>query len=221
MVLHLVGLGLGDEKDITLRGLEVVKRSSRVFLEGYTSVLNSNKEALEAAYGVSMDVMHRTDVESGCDQMLELSRSAEIAFLVVGDPLCATTHCDLMNRAIAMGVDVKVVHNASIISAVGVTGMLVYKFGGTISVPFFDGTWRPDSFYHTIHSNQSAGLHTLCLLDIQMREQTPENLMRGNKIYEAPRYMTIPQCIGQLLELEQGLRQKGTSSLLPSAAICF
>ena len=33
------------------------------------------------------------------------------------------------------------------------------------------------------------GLHTLCLLDIKVKEQTVENLMKGNKIFEPPRYM--------------------------------
>jgi diphthine synthase len=39
MVLFVVGLGLGDEKDITVRGLEAVKSSKKVFLEAYTSIL--------------------------------------------------------------------------------------------------------------------------------------------------------------------------------------
>lgn len=39
MVLFVVGLGLGDEKDITVRGLESVRSCSEIFLENYTSVL--------------------------------------------------------------------------------------------------------------------------------------------------------------------------------------
>ena len=38
-MLYVVGLGLGDEKDITVRGLEVVRRSDKVYLEAYTSLL--------------------------------------------------------------------------------------------------------------------------------------------------------------------------------------
>ena len=33
MVLYIIGLGLGDEKDITVRGLECIQRSSGVYLE--------------------------------------------------------------------------------------------------------------------------------------------------------------------------------------------
>lgn len=48
-MLYLVGLGLGDAKDITVKGLEVVRRCSRVYLEAYTSVLGVGKEALVGA----------------------------------------------------------------------------------------------------------------------------------------------------------------------------
>jgi diphthine synthase len=46
MVLYFIGLGLSNEKDITVAGLEVVKRASRVYLEAYTSILMIEKEAL-------------------------------------------------------------------------------------------------------------------------------------------------------------------------------
>ena len=51
MVLYLVGLGLGDEKDITVRGLEMVRGCSKIFLEHYTSVLGVDKAKLEDFYG--------------------------------------------------------------------------------------------------------------------------------------------------------------------------
>jgi diphthamide biosynthesis methyltransferase len=39
-------LGLGDAKDITVKGLEIVKKSKRVYLEAYTSILTVGKEKL-------------------------------------------------------------------------------------------------------------------------------------------------------------------------------
>lgn len=51
------------------------------------------------------------------------------AFLVVGDAFCATTHSDLYLRAVKLGIKVEVIHNASIISAVGCSGLQVYRFG--------------------------------------------------------------------------------------------
>lgn len=38
-MLYVVGLGLSDETDITVKGLQVVKKASRVYLEAYTSIL--------------------------------------------------------------------------------------------------------------------------------------------------------------------------------------
>ena len=38
-MLYLVGLGLADEKDITVKGLEIVRKAERVYLEAYTSIL--------------------------------------------------------------------------------------------------------------------------------------------------------------------------------------
>jgi diphthamide biosynthesis methyltransferase len=45
-MLYLVGLGLADEKDITVKGLEIVKKVERVYLEAYTAVLLVEKEVL-------------------------------------------------------------------------------------------------------------------------------------------------------------------------------
>lgn len=49
-MLYLVGLGLSDETDITVKGLEVVKKAARVYLEAYTSILLVNKEVLVSQY---------------------------------------------------------------------------------------------------------------------------------------------------------------------------
>lgn len=45
-MLYLIGLGLNDEKDITVNGLEVVRRAERVYLEAYTAILMVDKDRL-------------------------------------------------------------------------------------------------------------------------------------------------------------------------------
>lgn len=45
-MLYLIGLGLADEADITVKGLNVVKSAHRVYLEAYTSILLTDKESL-------------------------------------------------------------------------------------------------------------------------------------------------------------------------------
>ena len=46
MVFYLIGLGLGNEDDITVKGLKIVKSCSRIYLEAYTSILGVDKEKL-------------------------------------------------------------------------------------------------------------------------------------------------------------------------------
>jgi hypothetical protein len=45
-MLYLIGLGLSDETDITVKGLEIVHKASRVYLEAYTSILLVEKSIL-------------------------------------------------------------------------------------------------------------------------------------------------------------------------------
>jgi diphthine synthase len=86
-MLYVIGLGLGSEKDITVRGLEAVKSCERVYLESYTSVLLSTPHAdLEAFYGKEVIVADREMVESESDRILDGASTVNVAFLVVGDP---------------------------------------------------------------------------------------------------------------------------------------
>jgi len=205
MVLWLIGLGLGDEGDITVKGLKALQGSGKVYLEAYTSILPGlDKERLAELYGVK-DIIEadRELVESGCEEMIEQATTMDVSFLVVGDALCATTHTDLWLRARQRGVEVKVVHNASIMNAIASCGLQLYRFGETISIAWWIDDWKPASFYDKIQANYKAGLHSLCLLDIKVKEQNVENLMRGRKIYEPPRFMTVAQGLGQLLEIEK------------------
>ncbi|KAJ8658718.1 diphthine synthase [Lichtheimia ornata] len=202
-MLYIIGLGLSDETDITVKGLKAVQGSERVYLEAYTSILTVGKEKLEEFYGKSVIVADREMVESESDAILENADKVDVSFLVVGDPYGATTHTDLVIRARELGIPVQVIHNASIMNAAGACGLQLYNFGQTISIVFFTDTWRPDSFYDRVAENKKYGLHTLCLLDIKVKEQSIENLARGRKIYEPPRYMTVNQAVEQLLEIEE------------------
>lgn len=49
-MFYIIGLGLGDCKDITVKGLEIVKKCDRVYLEAYTSILTCGTEALASTY---------------------------------------------------------------------------------------------------------------------------------------------------------------------------
>ncbi|OJI96889.1 hypothetical protein ASPVEDRAFT_120449 [Aspergillus versicolor CBS 583.65] len=219
-MLYLVGLGLADETDITVRGLEVVKKAERVYLEAYTSILLVDKAKLEAFYGRPVIEADRELVETGSDDILANADKVDVAFLVVGDPFGATTHTDLVLRARELGIESKVIPNASIMSGIGCTGLQLYNFGQTVSMVFFTETWKPSSYYDRVKENVQLGLHTLVLLDIKVKEQSLENMARGRLIYEPPRYMTVAQCAGQMLETEEERKEGvwGPDSLAVGAA---
>lgn len=134
-------------------------------------------------------------VEADSDAILHDADKQDVSFLVVGDPFgyvlpsfplfsdmrptkSATTHIDIVLRARAKHVPVRIIHNASIMNAVGASGLQLYTFGQTVSLVFFTESWKPDSFYDRIKENSDLGLHTLVLLDIKVKEQSVENLAR-------------------------------------------
>jgi diphthine synthase len=202
-MLFIIGLGLGDCKDITVRGLEIIKKCDRVYLESYTSILTCGPEALEEFYDRKIIVADRDLVELGADQILEGADELDVALLVGGDPFSATTHTDLVLRAKEKGLQVEIVHNASILNAVGCCGLQLYNFGETISIPYWTDVWQPDSFFDKIIKNYKNKLHTLCLLDIKVKEPTYESLTKKKKEYMPPRFMTVSEASQQLVKILQ------------------
>lgn len=155
----------------------------------------------EEFYGRKLILADREMVEQRADDILEGAESISVAFLVVGDPFGATTHTDLMLRAKEKGIKTSIVHNASIMNAVGCCGLQLYHFGETVSIPYWDDSWKPDSFYDKIVANLKHGLHTLCLLDIKVKEPTLESLMKKKREYMPPRFMSVSEAADQLLQI--------------------
>lgn len=167
----------------------------------------------EKFYGKSIIVADRDFVEQGADELLSHAEKSEVAFLVVGDPFGATTHTDLILRAKEKGIKVRIIHNASILNAVGCAGLQLYHFGETISIPYWTDTWKPDSFYDKINANRKHGLHTLCLLDIKVKEPTMESLMKKKREFMPPKFMSVSEAADQLLQIIQSKRESGESEL--------
>jgi diphthamide biosynthesis methyltransferase len=71
-MLFLVGLGLADERDITVKGLEIVKKAERVYLEAYTAVLLVEKEVL-----VSTRLNDRMQTDANCHGSRKLSMAVK------------------------------------------------------------------------------------------------------------------------------------------------
>ena len=168
-MLTFIGLGLYDEKDLSVKGLEAVRSADHVYLETHTSrLMGASAKALSGFYGRPVIAVTREAMEVDPREILARARDGEVALLCGGDPMVSTTHADLRLRARAAGVATRIIHGASIQSAVsGLTGLQNYRFGKSTSIPFPSGSWFPTTPLETVLSNLSLGLHTLVYLDIQ------------------------------------------------------
>lgn len=187
ILLYFIGLGLYDEKDVSLKGAEILKNVDSIYAEFYTANLfGSSIESLEALLGVKIDVLTREEVEEENIPLIE-AKNKDVAFISAGDPLIATTHSDMMIQAKKMNIDTRIVHSASILSAApGLAGLQAYKFGKVTTIPFTEANYFPRSPYVTIKTNLENGMHTLVLLDIQAHLK---------------RYMTANQGLEYLLKV--------------------
>jgi diphthine synthase len=190
-MLAFIGLGLHGE-GISLQGLREARRADVVYVEFYTSVIAGfDPKKLEQEIGKPLRVVGREVVEQKPDEILEAAKRGDVAFLVPGDPMVATTHVDLRLRAARAGIRTKIVHAASIASAAaGLAGLQSYKFGRSATVPFPDNPSQTP--YEVLAENLGRGLHTLLLLDIRAEEV---------------RAMTANEAIEIMLGLEAKLRK--------------
>ena len=167
--LIFIGLGLHDEYGLSLRGQSVARSCDVLFAEFYTSLMPGlNMENLESLVGRKIQVLSRREVEEDTERIvLSKAKAGRVGFLVPGDPLIATTHVDLRLRALKSGVSSRIIHAASVVSAVaGVTGLQSYKFGRTTTIPVsYEGEF-PVSVIQVIGNNLNSGLHSLVLLEI-------------------------------------------------------
>jgi diphthine synthase len=191
--LIFIGLGLNDEKGITVKGLEETKTADTVFMETYTSLMpDFNLERFEVLCGKKIQIVsrHNLEEENGAT-ILQAAQKGKAVFLVPGDPFIATTHVTLRIDAEKQGIKTHIIHGTSIMSAiVSLSGLHNYKFGKTVTVPF------PENFsetpYNVIAQNKEVGLHTLCLLDLKANEKL---------------FLSINQAIKMLVEVEEKKKQ--------------
>lgn len=190
-----VGLGLHDEMGITLRGLAEVKTADNVFIELYTNLMpDFSKENLEKISTKELQIVSREELEERSGKLiLEMAETGKVVLLVPGDPLVATTHVALRIHAKKLGIKTRVVHGASILSAViGLSGLHNYKFGKSVTIPLPSEN-PSETPYKVIAQNKKQGLHTLCLLDVKVEEN---------------RYMKICEGLESLLKVEEKRKEK-------------
>lgn len=205
-MLIFIGLGLFDESDISLKGLEAVREADLVYAEFYTSrLMGTDLGKMEKLYGKKVHLLRREDVELHPDWLYE-AVDRKVAFLTGGDTMVSTTHVDLRLRAEKLGICTSLIHGASIASAVsGLTGLQNYRFGKSASIPHPYVSRRralviSETPYDTLKQNSGLGLHTLVFLDIDNEKGC----------------MTINRALELLLEVE---KRRGEEGLARSVAV--
>ncbi|MFB6121027.1 MAG: diphthine synthase [Halobacteriaceae archaeon] len=190
-MLTFIGLGLYDERSITVAGRDALRDADRVFAEFYTSrLVGADVDALQAHHGVDVEVRDRAGVEQHPEPILDAAETGDVAFLTAGDTMISTTHVDLRLRAQERGVETRLVHGPTASSAAsGLTGLQNYRFGKATTLPFpaaHGGDGIPGSVADTIDANRERGLHTLVYLDIKVGEERVGDA-------ETDRYMTASE----------------------------
>ncbi|MEM5821083.1 MAG: diphthine synthase [Candidatus Aenigmatarchaeota archaeon] len=192
-MLFFVGLGLANIKDISIKGLELIKKSDIVFLESYTNIFESSIEEIENFIGKKVIVIKRKDLEENYEKILEEAKNKNVCILTFGEPFFATTHIFLKNEAIKRNIKVEIAHSSSLISAIFSIGISSYKVGKIVTIPLKSKfTEIPKSIYDAIKFNKEKNLHTICLLDIDV---------------ENNEFLTSKDAIQFLLEMEKTFKE--------------
>lgn len=194
-MLYLIGLGL-DEKSLSKEAIEIIKRCKKVYLDNYTVDFPYTHQELIDEIGKKVISADREKVENL--EIVGEAKKMDIALLVYGSPLTATTHITLIEEAILSGIKYRVINNASILDAVAETGFQIYKFGKIASMPAWKKSYEPDSFMDIVKENKSIKAHTLLLIDIGLHiKQAIEQLEKAaaNKGVKLDR-LVICQCMG-------------------------
>lgn len=197
-MLSLIGLGLHDEKDISLKGIEEIKKSDKIYAELYTNLWKGDIRKIEEITGKKIRIVKRKDLEDSIDKIIEEAKRFHISILVPGDPLVATSHYAILEEARRNGIETKVIHSSSIFSAICETGIRITQLGQTITLPLPKRTLGklPKSVYDVIKENRKRGLKTLCLLDIDVENE---------------QFLSVNEAAKMLIEMENVFKENAIS----------
>ena len=187
-MIYLISLGLHDRKDMSIRAIETAKKCDKLYIERYTNFYRTSNSELGRLLGKKITELSREEMENG-EKIIKEAKNNKVGIMIIGDALTATTHTSLILDAHKKGIKTEVIHGSSILTAVGETGLSLYKFGKTTSIPFAHQTVQEP--YNVIRSNND--MHTLILLDLRPGEN---------------KYMTTQEAINYLLEVEENRKDK-------------
>ncbi|WP_226038851.1 diphthine synthase [Natrinema sp. DC36] len=196
-MLTFIGLGLYDERSITVEGRDALRAADRVYAEFYTSqLIGTTIDDLESHHDLEIEVRDRAGVEQHPDDMLAAAEGEDIAFLTAGDTMISTTHVDLRLRAHDRGIETRVIHGVTAQTATSaLTGLQNYRFGKATTLPFpyaHGAEGLPASVTETIDDNRADRLHTVVYLDIKVGYDptSSQNSSSSDDKAERGEYMT-------------------------------
>lgn len=196
-MLYLIGLGL-DLKDISIKALEAIKKCNQVYLETYTTTFPYKIQDLEKAICKKVILADRELVENQLDIMLTDAKRKDVSLLVYGDPLAATTHITVLRECKKQKIKTEIIHNISIFNIVSETGLQLYKFGKTTSLPRWQKNYQPTSFMEIINENLSIQAHSLILVDpgLSLKEALQEIEDSDKDKLLKDKTLIIASCLG-------------------------
>ncbi|MEK6760857.1 MAG: diphthine synthase [Nanoarchaeota archaeon] len=163
-MFYLIGLGL-NENGYSKEASDAIMESDLIYVDVYTVDFPYSIKKLESQFKKKKFISAKREfVESF--EILENAEEKNVALLVYGSPLSATTHISLIEEAKQKGIEFKIIHGASILDAVAETGLHLYKFGKITSMPKWQKNFMPESFMDVARENHSIKAHTLILCDI-------------------------------------------------------
>ncbi len=187
-MLYLIGLGL-KENSLTEEALRLLKKVNKIYLEKYTSVFPYSLSKLKSVIKKDIEELSREDIEG--EEIVLKAKLKNIALLVYGDALSATTHISLILKCKQKRIAFKIIHNSSVFTAIAETGLQLYKFGKTSSMPKWEKHFEPESFINYVKQNLSINAHSLILVDIglefkealnELDESCKDNKIKLDKI---------------------------------------
>tara|TARA_Y100000310_G_scaffold344775_1_gene459429 strand:+ start:12548 stop:13288 length:741 start_codon:yes stop_codon:yes gene_type:complete len=195
MALFLISIGLSDKKDMSLKAIETIKKCNKLYIERYTNYYKTSNKELSEFLKKEVIELKRNDIENNSNKIIKEAKNKKIGILIPGDALSATTHSSLILESKEKKIKTNIIHGSSILTSVGETGLSLYKFGKTASIPFDNE--KIETPYQILKENKNS--HTLFLLDIKDKK-----------------YMNIKEALSYLLSLEK----KKKNNLINEDTLC-
>ena len=179
-MFYLIGLGL-NEKGYSREAYDAITKCKKIYVDNYTIEFPYEMKNLEKQFPKEKFILLNREAVEGLEFLGE-ARKTDVALLVYGSPLTATTHITILKEAKTNKIKTKVIYSASILDAIAETGLQIYKFGKITSMPNFEA----ESFIGIVKENLKTNAHSLILIDINMEYlialERLEKLLKKNKI---------------------------------------